>query len=113
MLKISEAKKAMIDYFMELGRVPTRSEYRAAGDAAPVPYKLINRQFRGQSYNTVLRGLQKHYPVEWASIGSKPVEAPEAKPVPEPVVESILEPASEDDLTPLEKLRSLRGESSE
>jgi hypothetical protein len=48
------------------------------------------------------------YPADWASIGTAPVETPK------PVKKPVLEPASEDDLSPLEKLKSLKeGESSE
>ena len=47
------------------------------------------------------------YPADWNSIGSKPVEEPK------PMKKPVLEPASEDDLSPLEKLKSIKGESIE
>jgi hypothetical protein len=47
------------------------------------------------------------YPADWNSIGTKPVEEPK------PMKKPVLEPASEDDFSPLEKLKSMKGESIE
>lgn len=107
----TEYLKDLVDYFMQEGRVFTRSEYIALGDAAPIPYKMIGRFFTGRNYNTVIRLARKQFPVEWASIGSVQEE-----PVVEPVKKSPSEkkkPAKEPTLSPLDMLRSSKGESSE
>lgn len=111
----TEYLKDMMDFFMEEGRVLTRSEYIALGDSAPIPYKLIARVFSGKNYNTVIRLVRRQFPVEWASLGSKPVEEEPVKPVVKPVKKAPSEkkPAKESTLSPLDMLRATKGESSE
>ena len=102
----TEHMSALIDFFMDEGKVYTRSEYIRLGDAAPVPYKMLGRYFSGKNYNAIMRMLKRAYPVEWSSIGSEPVEV--LSPV---FAHKQEEPAKE--LSPLEKLRLASGESSE
>ena len=107
-MKKSEVLETLIDFFHETGRVLNRSEYyRLGADVWPVHPRLLTRYFRGRGYNSILKTAAHMYPAEWAAIGTTPVEVPEPAPKP------VLEPASEDDLSPLEKLKSLKGESSE
>ena len=104
----SEVLKVMIDFFHEQGHVPSRSEYYKLGpDVWPINPRLLTRYFRGRGYNSIVKTAAQMYPADWNSIGSKPVEEP--KPMKKPVIE----PASEDDLSPLEKLKSIKGESIE
>jgi len=107
-MKKSEVLQTLVDFFHETGRVLNRTEYyRLGADSWPVHPRLLTRYFRGRGYNSILKTAAHMYPAEWAAVGTKPVEPP--KPAPKPV----LEPASEDDLSPLEKLKSLKGESIE
>jgi hypothetical protein len=100
-----EIMETLLEYFTTLGKVPLRSEYKRLGGDAPVHPRLLKRYFNGKNYHAICKTISRAYPVEWAAIGTKPVEKEKPKPV--------LEPASEDDLSPLEKLRSVKGESSE
>jgi len=106
---------AMLKYFSEAGKVIVRSEWmRLSENEKPVTRKQFSRFFNGRTYHQVLKSLKRHYPVEWAAIGSVPVEAPKPEPVKSaPKAKPVLEPASEKDFSPLEKLRTLSGESSE
>lgn len=116
MAKRQELLKQMVDFFMSEGRVYVRSEYAKLGDKAPVSYKMLNRFFNGQGYNVILKMARRSYPVEWASIGSKPVDETPKKPVISKVkddeVKTEKKPAKES-LSPLDKLRGKKGESDE
>jgi hypothetical protein len=79
---------------------------------------MLKRYFGGKTYNTILKMAQKNFPVEWASIGSTKVEAPIV--VKDVVKDVVKEPKTakldlneSSDLSPLERLRAARGESSE
>ena len=108
-MKKTEVLKTLVDFFHEQGRVLRKTEYyRLGADVWPIHPRLLTRYFRGRGYNSILKTAQHMYPADWASIGTAPVEAPK------PIKKPVLEPASEDDLSPLEKLKSLKeGESSE
>lgn len=119
MARRQDLLKDMVDFFMSEGKVYVRSEYAKLGDKAPVSYKMLNRFFNGQGYNTILKMVQRSYPVEWASIGSKPVDEKPKKPVVSKVkvdkdeeVKTEKKPAKES-LSPLDKLRGKKGESDE
>jgi hypothetical protein len=118
-MKMLQSKKdlelAMLKYFSEAGKVTPRSEWRKLSeDDKPVTRKQFSRFFNGRTYHQVLKSLKRQYPVEWAAIGSVPVEAPKAEPVKAaPKVKPVLEPASGKDFSPLEKLKSKKGESVE
>ena len=102
----TETIKILLDYFQEIGRVPSRSEYIALGDAAPVHYRIVLRTLG--PWNTAIKRIKFKDPSGWNKIydtTSVYTDEPQPKPV--------LEPASDEDLSPLEKLRSLAGESSE
>jgi len=106
----------LVEFFAEMGKVMTKSEYyRLTPDEQPINHRLLTRHFRGRGYNSIIKTARQMYPVEWASIGSKPVEVVKEQVVSQPVpkVKPVLEPASEKDLSPIEKLRTLSGESSE
>ena len=111
----SDMLKVLVDFFADQGRVLKKSEYyKLTSDEQPIPHRLLTRYFRGRGYNTIIKAASQMYRVEWAAIGSKPVEAPKPEPVKSaPKVKPVLEPASEKDFSPLEKLRTLSGESSE
>jgi hypothetical protein len=104
----------MVNFFSEQGRVYKRSEYwRENPDILPVNPKTLKRYFGGKTYNTILKMAQKNFPVEWAAIGSAKVEEPvKVTPKKEP---KAAEPdlTAESELSPLERLRAARGESSE
>ena len=103
----TEHMQTLVNFFMDEGKIYTRSEYIRLGDAAPVPYKMLGRYFSGKNYNTVIRMLKRAYPVECSSIGTEPVEV-----LPPVFAHKQEEPAKE--LSPLEKLRlASAGESSE
>ena len=108
----SQVLYALVQFFMEEGRVYKRSEYYRLGpDKQPVHHRLLTRYFRGRGYNSIIHTASKMYPVEWASIGSIFEEAPKPAPV---VEEPVLEvPAQEEELSPLDRLRASTGESSE
>ena len=111
-----EMLKSLVDYFHANGKVLLRSEYISLGDKTPIPYRMFNRYFGGSGYNTVMKMARKAYPVDWASIGTTLVEetpAPKPAPAPKKPAKVVKEPAKESDLTPLEKLRATKGESSE
>lgn len=111
----SQVLYALVQFFMDEGKVYKRSEYYRLGtDKQPVHHRLLTRYFRGRGYNSILHTASKMYPAEWASIGSVE-EAPTPAPVVEKTVEEpVLEtPAQEEELSPLEKLRASTGESSE
>jgi len=111
----SEVLYTLVKFFMEEGRVLKRSEYYRLGtDKQPVHHRLLTRYFRGRGYNSIIHTAAKMYPVEWASIGSTEVSMPAPTPEPEPTPVPAPEmPAKEEELSPLEKLRASRGESSE
>lgn len=109
----SESVKLIVDFFHEKGEVLTRSAYIASPDA-PIPYRHFTRYFNGKSYNIVLKLCRKHYPVEWASIGSvMKEEAPPQAPAPAPKVvkPKVKKPAKEAEPSLLDKMKSAKGES--
>lgn len=107
-MKKTEVLKALVDFFHEQGVVLKKTEYYKLGpDVWPVAPRLLTRYFRGRGYNSILKTAAHMYPADWNSIGTKPVEEPK------PMKKPVLEPASEDDLSPLEKLKSMKGESIE
>lgn len=102
----TETCKILLEYFQELGRVPSRSEYLALGDNAPIHYRIVIRTLG--SWNTAIKRVKFKDPVGWAKIyDMSDVYTKDEEPKP------VLEPASDGDLSPLEKLRSSLGESSE
>lgn len=102
----TEASKKLLEYFQELGRVPSRAEYLALGENAPIHYRVVIRTLG--SWNTAIKRIKFKDPEGWNKIyDMSSVYTKEAQPKP------VLEPASTKDLSPLEKLRSLTGESSE
>lgn len=112
-IKKSEAAKVILDYFHKQGKIYTRSEYIALGMEAPIPYKHLNRYFNGVGYNTVLKMAKRKHPADWASVGSK-LEEPKPAPAPAPKPKKVKkEPAKDTDPSPLDLLRSVKGESSE
>ena len=104
----SEVLKIMMDFFQEQGRVPSRRDYYKLGpDVWPIKPRLLTRYFRGRGYNSIVKATAQMYPADWGSIGTTPIEEPK------PMKKPVLEPASEDDFSPLEKLKSMKGESIE
>ena len=104
--------RTLVLYFQDVGRALNRTEYYNLKNNAPISPKLLVRYFGGMGYNSLVRYAKQSYPEEWSKIGVEPVVEKKA----EPIIEQekpVLEPASEDDLSPLEKLRSLRGGSFE
>lgn len=102
----AEMSKQLLAYFQELGRVPVRSEYIALGDNAPIHYRIVIRTLG--PWNTAMKRIKFKDPAGWAKIyDMSDVYTKDEQPKP------VLEPASDEDLSPLEKLRSKVGESSE
>jgi hypothetical protein len=100
----TEMAKAVVEYFQDLGRVPSRGEYMSLGNNAPVHYRILIRNFG--SWHSAMKRLRLRDVLAWDKIfDPSSVMTAEQKPV--------LEPASEEDLSPLEKLRSIKGESIE
>lgn len=100
-LRKSELREGVISFFEQEGKILTESEWAQADKEGRSPFnvKLIGKHF--VSYKRFLRMIQTQEHVRLDAIGSKPVE-PE-----------IHEQPAEEELTPLEKLRALSGESSE
>lgn len=112
-IKKSEAMKVILDFFLDQGKIYSRSEYIALGMEAPIPYRHLNRYFGGTSYNTVLKLAKRKFPAEWASVGSV-MEEPEPAPAPAPKPKKAKkEPAKDPAPSPLDALRAAKGESSE
>jgi len=100
----TEMALEIIECFQDLGRVPTRREYLGMGSSVPIHYRTLVRNFG--SWHNAMKRLRLKNTEEWNKIfDTSTVYTAEQKPV--------LEPASEEDLSPLEKLRSIKGESSE
>jgi len=123
MAKISESFKILLEYFTHVGEVPSKREYIQLGNKAPIPHKNLKRIFGVSSdYYKIIKHIKHTYPSEWAKIGTtileEPPKVPELKPtvttqkVEPEVIEETLE-APKDELSPLEKLRAVTGESSE
>lgn len=105
--------KTLVDFFIAEGKIYKRSEYYKLKAMAPVEIKKFSRYFNGRSYHTVIKMASKAYPVEWASIGSKKVEEPIPTPKKPTTLKKKVETAKEETLSPIEKLRVSKGESSE
>lgn len=100
----TQMAEAIVKYFQELGRVPSRAEYMTLGSNAPVHYRILTRNFG--SWHSAMKRLRLRDVTAWNKIfDQSDVMTAEQKPV--------LEPASDEDLSPLEKLRASTGESSE
>lgn len=109
-MKKSEGFRLLLDYFLEIGRVPSKREYIALGNNAPIPHKAMKRFFGlSADYFSILKHIKTTYPTEWNRLEPSPV--PKAAPVMEPPKEPVEAPEVE--LSPLEKLRVMKGESIE
>ena len=102
-MRRSQIKEMAISFFESEGRILTEAEWSAADKDGRAPFnvKLIGKNYH--SYKKFIRMINAHEAARIAAIGTKPV-------IHEPAHE---EPAEEEDLSPLDKLRALRGESSE
>ena len=102
-LKRYEIREAIVAFFEEEGKVLNIREYNEAYKAGRAPHPLAFVEKHLGNYKKVVRMLERQDSARLGAIGSKPVES--KKPAEEP--------ASENDLSPLDKLRSEKGESSE
>lgn len=105
-LKKSDIREALVAFFEQEEKILNIREYNEAykQGKAPYPLKFIEKHLG--NYKKVIRMLERQDAARLASIGTKPEEVQVKKPAP------TMEPA-EEELTPLEKLRALSGESSE
>ena len=100
-LKRYEIREAVVAFFEEEGKVLNIREYNEAYKAGRAPHSLAFVEKHLGNYKKVVRMLQRQDSARLGAIGTKAVEKPAE------------EPASENDLSPLERLRSIKGESSE
>lgn len=100
-LKRYEIREAIVAFFEEEGKVLNIREYNEAYKAGRAPHPLVFIEKHLGNYKKVVRMLERQDSARLGAIGTKPVEKPAE------------EPAEEKDLSPLDKLRSAKGESSE
>lgn len=82
----------------------------ALGNNAPIPHKAMRRFFGANAdYFSILKHIKATYPSEWNKL--EPLPAPKTATVMEPPKEPVEAPEVE--LSPLEKLRVMKGESIE
>ena len=100
-LKRYEIREAIVAFFEAEGKILNIREYNEAYKAGRAPYPLVFIEKHLGNYKKVVRMLERQDSARLGAIGSKPAEV--EKPAEEPA----------EDLSPLDKLRTLRGESSE
>lgn len=101
-LKRYEIREDLVAFFESEGKVFNIREYNEAYKAGKAPYPLLFIEKHLGNYKKVVRMLERQDSARLGAIGSKPAEI--EKPAEEPAVE---------DLSPLDKLRLEKGESSE
>jgi hypothetical protein len=103
-MKKSESFKLLLDYFIDIGRVPSKKEYIALGNNAPIPHKTLRRVFgQNADYFTIIKHMKKTYSAQWYQVEPKPTIKKREEPIEAPKV----------GISPLEKLRTSKGVSIE